>query len=62
MTKKFTSKPKFGGNKYVCVNKDTGVSEKGEPLSDKSGESRCVKHNLTASYKKTHGTSVNTEM
>jgi hypothetical protein len=61
-TKTFASKPKFRGNKNVCVNKDTGVSEKGQPLSDQSGESNCVKHNLTASIKKIHGTSVSTEI
>jgi hypothetical protein len=33
-TKKFASKRKFRGNKYACFNKDTGVSEKGQPLSD----------------------------
>jgi hypothetical protein len=61
-TKKFASKPKFRGNKYVSVKKDTGVSEKGQPLSDQSGESGCVKRNLTASNKKIHGTSVNAEI
>jgi hypothetical protein len=61
-TKKFASKPKFRGSKYVCVNKDTGVSEKGQPLSYQRGKSGCVKHNLTASNKKVHGTSVNTEI
>jgi hypothetical protein len=61
-TKKFASKRKFRGNKYVCANKDTGVSEKGQPLSDQSGESICVKHNLTASNKKIHGTSMNAEI
>jgi hypothetical protein len=55
-TKKFASKPEFRGNKYVRVNKDTGVSERRRPLSDQSGESSCVKHNLTASNKKIHGT------
>jgi hypothetical protein len=45
-TKTFSSKRKFRGNKYVCVNKDTGVSEKGWPLSDQSCESSCVKHKL----------------
>jgi uncharacterized protein YukJ len=46
----------------VCAyNKDTGVSKERQPLSDQSGESTCVKHNLTASNKKIHGTSVNTE-
>jgi hypothetical protein len=61
-TKKFASKQTFRGNKYVRVNKDTGVSEKRQPLSDQSGEISCVKHNLTASNKKIHGTSVNTEI
>jgi hypothetical protein len=50
------------GNKYVCVNTDTGVSQKGQPLFDQSGESICVKRNLTASNKKRHGTFVNTEI
>jgi hypothetical protein len=36
-TKKFASKQKFIGNKYVCVNKGTGVSEKGQSVSDQSG-------------------------
>jgi hypothetical protein len=40
--KKFASKPKFRGNKYVCINKDTGVSEKGQPLSDQTGECSFV--------------------
>jgi hypothetical protein len=61
-TKKFASKPKFRENKYVRVNKDTGVSKKRQLLSDQSGESSCVKHNLTASNKKMRGTSVNTEI
>jgi hypothetical protein len=61
-TKKSASKPKFRGNKYVCVNKDTGVPEKRQPLSEQSGESSCVKHNLTVSNKKIYGTSVNTEI
>jgi hypothetical protein len=61
-TKKFASKQKLRGDKYVCVNKDTGVSEKEQPLSDQSGESRCVKHNLTASNKKIHGSSMNPEI
>jgi hypothetical protein len=61
-TKKFGSKPKFKGNKCVRVNKDTGVSEKGQPLSDQSDEISCVNHNLTESSKKIHGTSVNTEI
>jgi hypothetical protein len=60
--KKFALKPKLRGNKYVCVNKDTGVSEKGQPLSGQSGESSCVKYNLCASNKMIHGTSVNTEI
>jgi hypothetical protein len=46
----------------MCVNKDTGVSEKGRPVSDRSGESSCVKHNLTSPNKNIHGTSVNTEI
>jgi hypothetical protein len=60
-TKKYASKPKFRGNKYVRVNKDAGVSEKRQPVSDQSGENSCVKHYHTASNKKIHGTSVNTE-
>jgi hypothetical protein len=51
-TKKVVSKPTYRGNKYVCVNKETGFSEKRQPQSDQSGESRCVKHNLTASNKR----------
>jgi hypothetical protein len=49
-TKKFASKPKLRGNKYeyICVNKATGVSENGQPVSDQSGESSCAKHNLTS--------------
>jgi hypothetical protein len=58
--RKFAPKTKFRGNKFVYVNKDTRVSEKRQPLSDQSGESICVKHNLTASNKNIHGTSVNT--
>jgi hypothetical protein len=27
-TKEFSSKPKFGGKKYISVNKEAGVSEK----------------------------------
>jgi hypothetical protein len=50
-TKKFPSKPEFRGNEYVGVKKDTGVSEKGQPVSDQSGESSCVEQNLTASKK-----------
>jgi hypothetical protein len=61
-TKKFASKPKFRGTKFVHVNKDTGVSENRQPLYDQSGESSCVNHNLTASNQKIHGTSVNTEI
>jgi hypothetical protein len=61
-TKKFASKRKFRGNKPVCVNKNTGVSEKGECVSHQSGEGSCVKHNLTASNKKMHGSSVNSEI
>jgi hypothetical protein len=61
-TKKFASKPKFRGHKCVCVNEDTGISEKGHTLSDRSGESSCVKHNPTTSNKKIHDTSVNTEL
>jgi hypothetical protein len=55
-TKKFASKPKFRGNKYVCVNKDAGVSEKRQPRSGQSGESICV--NITS----LHQISVNTEI
>jgi hypothetical protein len=61
-TKKFASKPKFRGHKYVRVSKDTGVSEKGHLLSGQSGESSCVKHNLSESNNKIHGTSVCTEI
>jgi hypothetical protein len=61
-TKKFASKPKFRGSKYGRVNKDTGVSENRQPLYDHSGESSCVKHNLTASNQNIHGTSVITEI
>jgi hypothetical protein len=61
-TRKFASKPKFRGNEYVCFNKDTGVSDKGQPLYDQSDENSCVEHNLTASNKTLHGTSVNTEI
>jgi hypothetical protein len=35
--KKFASNRKFRGNKYVCVTKDTGVSEGRQPLSGQSG-------------------------
>jgi hypothetical protein len=61
-TKKFRSKPKFRVHKCVRVNKDTGVSEKIQLLSDQSGESSCVKRNLTASNKEIHGTSLNAEI
>jgi hypothetical protein len=61
-TKKFASKPKFRGRKYVHVNMDTGVPEKRQPVSDQSGESSFVKHNLTASNKKINCTCVNTEI
>jgi hypothetical protein len=61
-TKKFASKPKVRGNKYIRINIYTGVSEKGQLLSDQSGESGSVKHNLIASNKKIHGTSVYTEI
>jgi hypothetical protein len=60
-TKKFASKQTFRGKKYVRVNKDTSVSEKRQPLSDQSGTSICVKHNLTASKKEIYDTSVNAE-
>jgi hypothetical protein len=60
-TKKFASKPKFRGHKYIRINKNTGVSERRQRLSDQSGDSSCVKHSLTASNKKIQGTSVNTE-
>jgi hypothetical protein len=30
-TKKFASKAKFSGNKYIGVNEETGVSEKRQP-------------------------------
>jgi hypothetical protein len=61
-TKKFASKPNFRGNIYVCAKKDTDVSEKGQLLSDQSGESTCVKCNLTPSNEKTHGSAVNLEI
>jgi hypothetical protein len=61
-TKEFASKQTFRGHKYVCAYKDTGVSEKRQPLSDQSGESSCVEHNLSASNKKIRGTSVITEV
>jgi hypothetical protein len=61
-TKKFASKPKFRGNKYVSVNKDRGVSERRQPVSDQSDNGSCVKHNVSASNKNIHGTSVNTEI
>jgi hypothetical protein len=61
-TRKFASKSTIRGNKYVHLNKGIGVSEKGQPLSDQSGERRCVKHNLNASKKNIHGTYVNTEI
>jgi hypothetical protein len=61
-TKKFASEPKFTGTKYVHVSKDTGVSEKIQPLSDQSGESSCVKYNLSAWNKKIHLTSVSAEI
>jgi hypothetical protein len=60
--KKFASKPKFKGNNYVRVKKDTGVTEKRQPLSEENGESSCVKHNLSGSNKKIRSTSVNTEI
>jgi hypothetical protein len=60
--KKFASKPKFRGHIYVRVTKETGVSQKRHFRYDQSGESSCVKHNLTASNKKLHGTSLNTEI
>jgi hypothetical protein len=59
--KKFASKPKFRGNEYVHVNKDTGVSEKRQPLCGQSGESCSVIHNLPAQNKNMRGT-VNTEI
>jgi hypothetical protein len=58
-TNKFTSKPKFRGNKYVRVNKKTGASEKRQPGCDQSGERSCVKHNLSASNKQIYLSSVN---
>jgi hypothetical protein len=61
-TKKFASKRTFIGTKYVRVNEDTDISAKRQPLSDQSGESSCVTHNLTASNKQIHGTFVNTEI
>jgi uncharacterized protein YukJ len=60
-TKKFASKQNFRGSRYIRVSKGTGVSEKRQPLSDQSGESSCVKPNLTASNKKIHDISVNAE-
>jgi hypothetical protein len=62
ITKKFASKPKFRGNKYVRVNKETGVSEKGQPRCDQSDEISFVKHNLSAWNKNIHVTSVNAEI
>jgi hypothetical protein len=50
------------GNVYVCAKKDTDVSEKGQLLSDKSGESNCVKYNLAASNEKIPDSSVNHEI
>jgi hypothetical protein len=61
-TKKLASKPRFRGNKYARVNKKTGVPEKRQPLSDQSGESSCVKHNLSAWNKNIYPTSVNAEI
>jgi hypothetical protein len=61
-TKKFASKPNFRRNTYVCANKNIDVSEKGQLLSDQSGESSCLKYNLTASNEMIHGTSVNHEI
>jgi hypothetical protein len=60
--KKFASKGKFRGNKYVRANKETGVPEKRQPRCDQSSESDCVKHNLSAWNKKIHLTSVNDEI
>jgi hypothetical protein len=59
--KKFISKSKFRGNRYVVLNKTAGVSERRQPQSDKSGKS-YEKHNLSRSNKKIHGTSMNTEI
>lgn len=61
-TKKFVSKPKLGGNKYVVANKTTGGSERRQAQSDQSGKSSYEKHNLCTSNRKMHGTCVNTEL
>jgi hypothetical protein len=61
-TKKFASKSKFRGNKYVRVNKETGVSEKRQLRCDQSGKSSCVKHNLSSWNKRIYLTSVNAEI
>jgi hypothetical protein len=60
--KKLASKPKFMGNKYVRVIMETCVLEKRQLRCDQSGESSCVKHNLTASNKKIRLPSVNAEI
>jgi hypothetical protein len=60
--KKFVSKGKFRGSTYVRVNKDAGVTEKEQALSDQRGKSSCVKRNLAALNKKAHDASVNTEI
>jgi hypothetical protein len=61
-TKKFASKQNLEECTYVHVNKETGFSEKGLPRADQSGESSCVKHNLSASNKRMHLTCVNAEV
>jgi hypothetical protein len=58
-TKKFVSKPKFIRNKYVVVKKTTSVSERRQRQCERSGNSRCEKHNFNTSNKKVYGTSVN---
>jgi hypothetical protein len=58
-TKKFTSKPKLRGIRYVVQNKKT---DRRQPPSDESGKNSCDKVNVNTSNKKLHDTSVNTEM
>ena len=61
-TKKFTSKPKLRGNRYVVLNKKTDVSDLRQHQSDESGKNSCDKLNVNTSNKKLRGTSVNTEI
>jgi hypothetical protein len=51
-TKKFASKSEVRGNKYDIVNKTTGVSERTQPQSVKSGKSSYKKPNLSTSNKR----------